>query len=84
MNGFAKSEVGLEWRTRGNILIFLARRDVYGFLFSVGRVLLTLDRVIQALSGWFSVKCGRSRANRVEEPVICIRAAEALLAHVKS
>jgi hypothetical protein len=40
MNGFANSDVGFERRTCGNILIFLARRDVYGFLFSVRRVFI--------------------------------------------
>ena len=28
---------GFEWQTRGNFRMFLARRGVYGFLFSVRR-----------------------------------------------
>jgi hypothetical protein len=40
MNGFAEGEVGFEWQTRGNFLIFPAHRDIYGFPFSVRRVFI--------------------------------------------
>jgi hypothetical protein len=61
---------GFEWQTCGNFRMFLARRDVYGFLFSARRVfIIHSPRHFHAAFPAFDQHICHSHVNGEEEPV---------------
>jgi hypothetical protein len=60
---------GFEWQTFCKLVIFLGRRDVYGFLFSVRHAFMTVHLAIRVLFCSYSVNlCAlEGNASRTEK-----------------